>query len=173
MSIWIPNQTKVFNATPASADLLYKSLQSGGQTGTSFDPGADLAYDTTYYWRVDAVVDLASVPGTTIAEATTLTGSVWSFDTIAPVDSPKPSDGETNAALSAILSWQTPVAANLTYDVYFGTDFNAVAQAGTSIIDDLLLLAEQWLGVGDLPADRNNDNKVDFADFSLLAGIWR
>ena len=51
------NQTKVANATPASTDLRYKSLQSGGQTGTSFDPGADLDYDTTYYWRVDALVD--------------------------------------------------------------------------------------------------------------------
>jgi hypothetical protein len=167
------NQTKVANATPASADLLYKSLQSGGQTGTSFAPGANLAYDTTYYWRVDAVVDLASVPGTTIAEAATVAGSVWSFETIVPVDWPKPSDGQTNAATSLMLSWKTPVSANLTYDVYFGTDLDAVAQAGNGDFDALLLLAEQWLGVGDLQADRNNDNKVDLADFSLLAGVWK
>jgi hypothetical protein len=76
------DQTKVLNATPASADLLHKSLQSGGQTDTNFDPPTNLAYETTYYWRVDALVDLDSVPGTTIAEATTLIGSVWSFTTV-------------------------------------------------------------------------------------------
>jgi hypothetical protein len=76
------DQTKVLNATPASPDLLYKSLQSDGQTGTSFDPNENLDYNTTYYWRVDAIVDLDSVPGTTIAEATTLIGSVWSFTTV-------------------------------------------------------------------------------------------
>jgi hypothetical protein len=76
------NETRVANATPASTDLLYKSLQSGGQTGTRFAPGANLEYSTTYYWRVDAIVDLTTVPGNTINDASTLTGGIWRFTTI-------------------------------------------------------------------------------------------
>lgn len=72
-----PNEIKVLNATAAVPGTLYSSLQSNGQTGTSFDPGADLDYDATYYWRVDAVVDLDYVPGT---DPNVLTGTVWSFD---------------------------------------------------------------------------------------------
>jgi hypothetical protein len=41
----------------------------GNQPGTTFDPGT-LAYDTTYYWRIDAV------SGTDV-----ITGTVWSFTT--------------------------------------------------------------------------------------------
>jgi hypothetical protein len=161
--------TKVANATPASSDLLYKSLQSGGQTGTSFAPGAGFSYNTTYYWRVDAVVDEAFVAGTTLATATTIAGNVWSFTTMAPVDSPTPVNGETNAALSSMLSWQTPVGGNLTYDVYFGTDLNAVTRAGRVDYQGLSRFAGEWLDAGDLESDRNNDGKVDFADFALFA----
>ena len=77
-----PNETKVLNATPASTDLEFKSLQSGGQTDTRFDPGEDLAYLTEYHWRVDAVVDFDYVSGSTINDANTVTGAVWAFATI-------------------------------------------------------------------------------------------
>jgi hypothetical protein len=80
-----PNQTKVINATPASSDLLYKSV---GQTGNSFDPPANLAYDTTYYWRVDSLVDYDNVPGSTVNDANTIAGSIWSFTTAS--DDPAP-----------------------------------------------------------------------------------
>jgi hypothetical protein len=163
------DRTKVANASPASANLLHKSLQSGGQTGTSFAPGAGFSYNTTYYWRVDAVVDEAFVAGTTLATATTIAGNVWSFTTMAPVDSPTPGSGETNAALSSMLSWQTPVGGNLTYDVYFGTDLNAVTRAGRVDYQGLSRFAGEWMDAGDLESDRNNDGKVDFADFALFA----
>jgi hypothetical protein len=71
-----PNQANVANAAPASTNLTYKSL---GQSGISFDPPTNLAYDTTYYWRVDSVVDLAAVPGT---DPNTIAGSIWSFATV-------------------------------------------------------------------------------------------
>jgi hypothetical protein len=51
------------NPTPGPAEF------QGNQTGTTFDPGT-LAYDTTYYWRIDEV----NLQGTT-------TGNVWSFTT--------------------------------------------------------------------------------------------
>jgi hypothetical protein len=58
------------NATPIAGDF------RDNQAGTSFDPGA-LAFETTYYWRIDEVNGI----GTT-------TGTVWSFTpgAVAPVD---------------------------------------------------------------------------------------
>ncbi|MFH1616696.1 MAG: carboxypeptidase regulatory-like domain-containing protein [Planctomycetota bacterium] len=51
------------DSTPDSGEF------KGNQTGTSYDPGT-LAYNTTYYWRIDAV-----------NSADTTTGDVWSFTT--------------------------------------------------------------------------------------------
>jgi hypothetical protein len=45
----------------------------GNQAGTTFDPGA-LAYETTYYWRIDEK-----------NEAGTTTGQVWSFTVVPDV----------------------------------------------------------------------------------------
>jgi hypothetical protein len=70
------DETNVINATAAAPGTLYSSLR---QAGTSFDPGDELLY-TSYYWRVDAVVDLASVPGT---GPDVVTGYVWTFSTSA------------------------------------------------------------------------------------------
>jgi hypothetical protein len=80
-----PNRTEVINATPASTNLAFKSLQSGGQTGTSFDPPTNLDYSKTYYWRVDAIVDYDDVPGSTVNDANTIVGSIWSFATVTPI----------------------------------------------------------------------------------------
>jgi hypothetical protein len=71
------DENKVINATAAAPGTLYASL---GQAGTDFDPGADLLY-ANYYWRVDALVDLASVPGT---GPDVVTGYVWTFRTWEP-----------------------------------------------------------------------------------------
>jgi hypothetical protein len=49
----------------------------GNQTSTTFDPG-DMAYGTTYYWRIDEVND-----------SSTTTGDMWRFTTmIAPPPTP-------------------------------------------------------------------------------------
>lgn len=76
-----PNQIVVQNADEATTGLLYKSLQSEGQTGTSLSLISDLAHNKTYYWRVDAIVDYDYVPGTEIADANMVTGKVWTFTT--------------------------------------------------------------------------------------------
>lgn len=55
--------------TDADADYY-----SPGQTATSYTPSPELAYGTTYYWRVDV-----REPNTTVH-----TGDVWSFTTLSP-----------------------------------------------------------------------------------------
>jgi hypothetical protein len=148
-----PNETKVLNATPASTDLEFKSLQSGGQTGTSFDPGADLAYQTPYYWRVDAIVDFDYIPGDTINDANTVTGGIWSFTTIgeqALVTPVSPAltavdAGESNVVLSVIGTNAT------TYQWYKegvgilsnGADYDGVT-TGTLTIFDVRLADEGY-----------------------------
>ena len=87
----------------------------GSQTGTTFDPGT-LAYDTTYYWRIDAVTG----PDTD-------TGTVWSFTTAAApalpgqASSPNPATGATGIAIDAQLSWTAGSQAT-THKVYFGAN---------------------------------------------------
>jgi hypothetical protein len=81
----------------------------GNQDVNSFDPGT-LAFDTTYYWRIDEV----SGPNTT-------KGEVWSFT----VNSGKasalaPANGTSNVLSRAVLAW-TPDPAAVSHDVYFGT----------------------------------------------------
>jgi hypothetical protein len=86
----------------------------GNQTATTFDPGS-MAYDTTYYWRIDEVN----------AEGTT-TGNVWSFATeqelLPPgqATNPSPADSATDVDIDADLSW-TAGSGSTSSDVYFGT----------------------------------------------------
>jgi hypothetical protein len=56
--------------------------------------------------------------------------------------------------------------------VYLGTDLNAVTQAEHLGNDDVVLLTEPWLYNGVSPEDRNGDNKVNLADFSIMASNW-
>jgi len=87
----------------------------GNQTATTFEPGT-MAYDTTYYWRIDEI----NVGGTT-------TGVVWSFTTeSAPLpppgqaSNPNPADSATDVGITADLSWTAGSDAT-SHDVYFGT----------------------------------------------------
>lgn len=85
----------------------------GEQTGTTFSPDRALAYDTTYYWRVDS----RNAGGTT-------TGDVWSFTTeVQPppkATGPRPENGATNVPLHDDLQWDDAPRAT-SYIVYFGT----------------------------------------------------
>lgn len=96
----------------------------GNQAGLNYDPPGNLAYDTTYYWRIDSV----NTAGTT-------KGNVWSFTTesapaVPPdkVTGPVPADGATGVPVDQVLSWDAAGGAT-SYDVYFGTDSVAVAAA--------------------------------------------
>ena len=86
-----------------------------------------------------------------------------------------------------VLSWSPGEGAE-SHDVYFGTDYNEVANAGLSSrpagdVDsngqvnfaDVLVLVEQWL---DNPeglepsANLNDDNIVNLIDFAIMADDW-
>jgi len=72
-----PNQQRVIDATtstplrPEDGGITYKSVD---QSGTTFDPEPNLADDTVYYWRVDAIM-----PGD--VDPNIVTGSIWYFST--------------------------------------------------------------------------------------------
>ncbi|HET6350158.1 MAG TPA: FlgD immunoglobulin-like domain containing protein [Candidatus Krumholzibacteria bacterium] len=91
---------------------------STGQTSSVYTP-ATLAYQTTYWWRVEGH-DIYGGTGSS---------STWSFTTRAVNEppavpySPSPANGASNVGLNVTLSWQCtdPDGQAITYDIYFGT----------------------------------------------------
>ena len=83
-------------------------------TNTSYNPGT-LNYNSTYYWRIDAI----NLEGTT-------TGDVWHFTTSAQppplkATTPSPSNGATGQLVTLTLTWVNGGYAT-NYNVYFGTN---------------------------------------------------
>ena len=114
------NGTAVSNATTSDPEFV------GNQTQLSYDPPGNLKYNTTYFWRVDSV----NAAGVT-------KGDVWCFTTESPPVTPpdkvtgeSPFNGETDVLVDVVLSWSAAAGAQ-SYDVYFGTDPVAVANATT------------------------------------------
>ncbi|MHC4642313.1 MAG: hypothetical protein ACYS32_11765 [Planctomycetota bacterium] len=74
------NWTAGFNAT--SHDVYFGTSNPppfiGNQTTTTFDQGT-MAYNTTYYWRIDEVGDAGKT-----------NGLVWSFTTLSSPPPPPP-----------------------------------------------------------------------------------
>lgn len=143
------------------------------QTETTFDPCV-LDLNTTYYWRIDEVNGLDTV-----------TGDLWTFTTISGLaKKPNPTNGISNVALNKVLSWTAGYGAT-SHDVYLGTDAAGITNAerpagdldrnGGVDYNDLIILLDYWLldPAGSGPyAGVNDDNIVDFTDFSLLAKNW-
>ncbi len=99
-------------------------LLIGNTDSLSFkpDPG-DLAYETDYYWRIDAQNGI----GTT-------TGIVWKFTTQEPppdqVQNPYPPDGMTDVPRTEELTWD-PAARAAWYNVYIGPQADSLVFVGT------------------------------------------
>jgi hypothetical protein len=93
----------------------------GSSTAASYDP-CDLDVNTTYYWRVDEVGSKCTTPGT-----------VWNFTTIPLLAAnPVPANGDTKIdPNNVVLSWIAGVSTD-SHDVYLGTAFNDVNNAGIS-----------------------------------------
>ena len=90
-----------------------------GFPGYAYPEG--LVPGTTYYWRIDEV----NAP----PDETVFKGDVWSFS-IPPKKAyaPDPADGAESVALNAQLAWTPGLGAKL-HTVYFGEDFDTVANA--------------------------------------------
>lgn len=97
----------------------------GRKDSNSYDPGM-LVSDTTYYWRIDEVND---VNGLTVHK-----GRIWEFKirNLALAYDPYPADGQDDVQLPLTLDWTEGLGA-VNHDVYFGTDFNDVNDANTSV----------------------------------------
>jgi hypothetical protein len=101
-------------------------------TDLYWNPPANLANSTEYYWRIDA-----TGPGGTT------TGDEWSFTTEPSVPAPfivprgNPEDNQQDVAVDATLSWDNALFAD-TYDVYIGPNVVApdtppLSAAGVSV----------------------------------------
>ncbi|HCZ07263.1 MAG TPA: hypothetical protein DHV12_09095 [Thermotogae bacterium] len=91
-------------------------------TDSRYDVSDLLAPGSTYFWQV-AVSD----------GSTSVVGDIWNFQTRAnaeplPPSTPTPVDGAEEVASSVTLQWncQDPDGDNLTFEIYFGEDFESV-----------------------------------------------
>jgi hypothetical protein len=114
------DETAVTNATTASDEYIEQTNQLYSAAVTGLQKEA-----TTYYWRIDEVVD----------EFRVIKGDVWHFTT-APLKAhtPVPADGTLSVDPNLVLTWGAGFNVKTTsgHLVYFGTDATAVANATTS-----------------------------------------
>jgi hypothetical protein len=97
---------------------------TGAPSGTAtYNPGS-LVRETVYFWRVDE-----------FDGAATYKGDVWSFTTPGAVGNPQPAYDATDVQLNMILSW-TPSDSAASHELYFGTDKDAVRNAGPGSPED-------------------------------------
>jgi len=117
-----------FSDSPDDVSAGAESAFQGNQATTFYVAGfpgfaypEGLVPGTTYYWRIDEV---NAPPDETVYE-----GDVWSFS-IPPKKAyaPDPADGAESVALNAQLTWTPGLGAKL-HTVYFGEDFDTVANA--------------------------------------------
>ncbi|NIP23315.1 MAG: hypothetical protein GWN67_17100 [Phycisphaerae bacterium] len=115
----------------------------GNQTGTTFDPGT-LAFNTTYYWRIDEVNPF----GTT-------TGTVWSFttqiapphiDTLTVTDGWNEKDGRTFVEDDKVYVFTS--SDNDRWDVekgyYISLDFSDISFTPNAVINSVTIYCEHY-----------------------------
>lgn len=109
------NSLDVTNATP-----LTPGIYRGRQNTTQYDPPEQLDGNTAYFWRID------EVNGTAITK-----GDTWTFTTfVGKPTNPIPANNATGQDINVDVQW-TAGAANVTFNVYFGTSQAAVNNATT------------------------------------------
>jgi hypothetical protein len=103
----------------------------GQQSGTTYDT-EQLAYNTTYYWRVDAY----NLEGTT-------RGDTWRFRTVdntpnapARAKTPSPATNATEVAIEPVLTWENGGDAR-TYEVFFGLTSSLGSGDSKGTVNDL------------------------------------
>jgi len=116
---------------------------SGGspQGTTTYTPGT-LKMAKTYYWRVDEF-DIVE----------THKGDVWSFTTVGAVGSPNPAKGAVDVTQTPVLT-RVPGVFAASYEIYFGTDKDAVKNADTS--------SPEYKGSGNLGAETYEPGQLEW-----------
>ncbi len=120
---------------------------------TIYRPG-QLELEKVYYWRVDEFDAIE-----------THKGGVWSFTTPGAVGNPLPSYDAADVAMNATLSW-TPSNSAASHQLYFGTDKEAVRNAGAGAAEDKgsVALGAESYDPGLLEADTTYYWRVDEVD---------
>jgi hypothetical protein len=117
------------NSLVASGDGTLATV-SNATLGGPFPP------NTTYFWRVDGEA--------TPTDPNTYPGIPWSFTTSGKAGDPTPADDSFASGPSVVLSWTG--GSGMEYDVYFGTDSQAMSQIG----DDLAVETTQVDSLADV-----------------------
>ncbi len=118
------------------------------QGTTTYNPGP-LKMAQTYYWRVDEF-DIIE----------THKGHVWSFTTQGAVGNPNPANGAVDVKQTQIITFSPSIYA-ASHELYFGTDKDAVKNAGTS--------SPEYKGTRDLGAESYDPGKLELG----VTYYWR
>ena len=106
----------VYAATPRKPT---SRCEAAGSTATTFDPGV-LAFDQTYYWRVDSIA----------ADGSVETGDLWHFTArVKTAYDPQPPDESAAVDLFPELTWQ-PGWGAVRHRVFFGESLDAAQIVG-------------------------------------------
>jgi hypothetical protein len=103
----------------AGATATYK-----GARGLANFSAGNLTPEKVYYWRVDE-----------FDGAETYEGDIWTFTTPGAVGNPQPAYKTTDVGMNAILTWTASDSA-ASHQLYFGTDMQAVLNAGAGSPED-------------------------------------
>jgi hypothetical protein len=122
---WTPGYGAKLHTVYFGDDYDTVANATGGAPGgvATYKPGP-LEREKVYYWRVDEFDAIA-----------THKGDVWSFSTPGAVGSPQPANGAADVGMNATLSW-TAADSAASHQLYFGTDKEAVRNAGAGSPED-------------------------------------
>ncbi|MHC4331446.1 MAG: hypothetical protein ACYSWW_25360, partial [Planctomycetota bacterium] len=132
------------------------------QGSATFTPPGPLELAKTYYWRVDE-----SDPPNTYK------GTVWSFTTEGTAADPIPAKGAVDVSPTPLLKW-SPANLAASHEVYFGTDADAVRNAGKNSPEhkETKALGDEIYDAGRLELETTYYWRVDEVNDTTPGGPW-
>ena len=163
---WEPGFGAILHTVYFGEDYDTVNDAAGGipQGAPTYTPGT-LELGKVFYWRVDEFYGVETVKG-----------DVWCFTTAGTVGSPRPGAGAVNVKHYQILRW-LPADNAASHQVYFGTDKEAVRNAGAGSPENKgsVNLGSESYDPGPLEKDATYYWRVDAVDSggSTLGGpVW-